>query len=129
MTVDIRIHGVGDYELLADVTFESEFFITTVYAGLRFNGANIPKILHEEIGCPTDFILESVLHDPLYGAKLIPRKACDQIFYEAAIAQGVDPIKAEVMRLGLELGGEEAYNSDYEKRFYYREFIKVVPKT
>jgi len=124
-TIDLRIHSKQDYEIIGDIQFISKKYKITVYKGLRYNSASIPRALWSIIGCPIDYAFEAALHDPLYGSRLLSRRECDVVFYEALILQGVPREKAIPMYLAVRKGGQSNYDEAITNASYYREFIKV----
>jgi hypothetical protein len=115
MTVDLRIHGVGQYELLQDVSVQVNGWHITVYKGFKWDGASIPKFLWDRVGCPLDYALESLIHDALYRSNALPRKLSDKIFYELLIRGHIIAVKAKAMYLGVRLGGSSAYSNTPNK--------------
>jgi hypothetical protein len=112
MTVDLRIHGVGQYELLQDVSVQVNGWHITVYKGFKWDGASIPQNLWSKIGCPLDYALESLIHDALYRTGLLDRKTADKIFHALLSRRNdVSAVVAKIMYLGVRAGGSSAYNS------------------
>jgi len=128
-TIDLRIHGVQDYEILRNIQFISKNYKVkiTVGKGLRYNAASTPRVLWSVIGCPIDYAFPAAFHDPLYGSRLLPRRVCDAIFYEILLSQGVPREKAIPMYLALRTGGQSAYDESLENMAYYRDFIMIEP--
>lgn len=126
--VDLRILGERNYQLLADIYFETDKYCIFVNKGFRWNGADIPRILWEEFGCPLDFAFESCIHDALYGSHLLARRECDEIFKLALLAQGVGEVKAHTMYMGVVVGGEDKYNESMGNVAYHRDYVIVITK-
>lgn len=124
--IDIRIHGVGKYELLQDVSVSVNGWIITVYKGFVWDGASIPESLIDVIGCPIDYAYESCIHDALYRTHLLDRKSADKIFHKLLVQNGVPLIKAKAMYLAVRVGGEEAY-SNTSMKSHYRNFVFIEP--
>lgn len=124
--IDIRIHGLGDYELLSDVTATVNGWNITVLKGFIWDGASIPQNLWDDIGCPIDYAEESLVHDALYRTNLLDRKSADKIFHKLLIRNGVSPVIAKMMYLGVRVGGEDAYNHTPSKA-EYRKYVMITP--
>lgn len=82
-----------------------------VPARFTTNGLTLPRIplvlaMFDNYGFPA-----SVVHDYLYAASGVGRKASDQVFYRALRASGVAKWRAGLMYAGVRLFG----------RFYYKE--------
>lgn len=126
--IDLRIHGIGDYELLTNVNVQVNGWTITVYKGFRYNGANIPQILWDDIGCPLDYALESLFHDALYRSRLLDRKTSDKIFHALLSRRDdVSMVTAKAMYLGVRFGGESAYEQAKEDMASYRDYVYVMP--
>ncbi len=50
-----------------------------------------------------------VIHDLLYCQNELPRKACDELFYQMLLALGADRRRAWLMYVGLRIGGWRRY--------------------
>lgn len=126
--MDIRIHGVGKYELLNDVHVSVNGWDITVYKGFVWDGASIPHNLWDEIGCPLDYAIESLVHDALYRTNLLDRKTADKIFHALLSRRDdVGAVVAKIMYLGVRACGSGAYDGSSTKaadRAYVRA-IKV----
>lgn len=126
--VDIRVLGIQDYSLLSDVYFETNKWCIYVSKGFRFDGASIPRMFWEEIGCPIDFVYAGCIHDALYRTHLLSRKEADYILYLALIESGVSKVQARVMYLAVRAGGQQAYDDGIHMMAHYRNYAKVIPK-
>lgn len=124
--IDLRIHGIGKYELLADVNVIVDHWDITVLSGFTWDGASIPKNLWDDIGCPIDYAEESLIHDALYRTHLLDRKTADKIFHKLLIRNGVSPVIAKMMYLGVRIGGEDAYINTPSKA-NARKYVIILP--
>jgi hypothetical protein len=111
MTIDLRIHKAGEYELLQDVSVLVNDMIITVYKGFKWDGASIPKFLWGRIGCPLDYALESLIHDALYRSNASPRKIADKAFHALLGRRGIGKMKAKAMYIGVRIGGSSSYDN------------------
>lgn len=124
--IDIRIHSVGKYELLDDVSVSINGWRITVYKGFIWDGASIPRSLWDDIGCPLDYAKESLIHDALYRTNLLDRKSADKVFHKLLIQKGVSPVIAKMMYIGVRVGGEEAYTNTPSKSDA-RKYVMITP--
>ena len=123
--IDIRIHGLGKYELLADISVTANGWKITVYKGFTWDGASIPQDLWDDIGCPLDFAVESLIHDALYRTHLLDRKSADKVFHRLLLDNGVSMVKAKAMYLAVRAMGESSYNSANMKA-HYRNYVSIT---
>lgn len=109
--LEVRFDAEDQYTLLSPLVFQSKKYTITVLDGFKWNGANIPKLLQGFTECPMSYQMAyaSCLHDALYASKLLNRKDCDKIFYEALAALGMDKAEAYTYYLGVRAGGESFY--------------------
>lgn len=123
--IDVRIHGIGKYELLNDVSVSVNGWNITVYKGFMYDGASIPQNLWDDIGCPIDYALESLIHDALYRTHLLDRKSTDKIFHRLLVQNGVPMVKAKAMYLAVRVGGQSAWDNTPSKETA-RAYVSVV---
>lgn len=119
----IKVLKGGRFQLLTPIMYNLKDKIITIHTGFTWDGASIPRSLWSTIGCPSDYLYESCLHDALYASNIYNRKDSDKMFYYALIARGVDYVTAKAMYLAVRVGGEFAY--DREGMADAREFISV----
>lgn len=124
--IDVRIHGIGDYELLSNVNISVNGWDINVYSGFKWDGASIPRSLWEEIGCPMDYMLESCIHDALYRTHLLDRKTSDKILHEL-VKQSNGSVVAKAMYLGVRFGGDSAYEKAKYSMAHYRDYVSILP--
>ena len=114
--IDIRIHGVGKYELLQDISVSENGWTIEVLKGFIWDGASIPQNLWDDVGCPIDYAVESLVHDALYRTHLLDRKIADKIFHSLLMRrEDVSASLAKIMYLGVRVGGEYSYNNTPSK--------------
>jgi len=104
----------GKVKLLTDLSFKVRGVIITLKAGYIWDMASIPRFARGVIGCPSEFIGESGVHDVLYESGLYPRDICDLILYLLLRSGGefkdkVDRITAKTIYAGVRVGGESHY--------------------
>ena len=122
--IDIRVNGVGNYELLSDVSVSVNGWNITVYKGFTWDGASIPKSLWSEVGCPIDYAVESLVHDALYRTNLLSKDIADDILYSLLVSNGVSDVIANAMYLAVSVAGYDAYNGANMKS-HYRNYVSV----
>jgi len=66
----------------------------------------IAELFVEDFGLHTQ---AAVLHDYLYGSKLVPRAQADYLFYEAMLSCGVGKFKAKAMYYAVRAFGWRSY--------------------
>ena len=122
--IDVRINGVGKYELLSDVSVSVNGWNITVYKGFTWDGASIPKSLWSEVGCPIDYAVESLIHDALYRTALLNKDEADLIFKSLLLSNGVNEITANLMYLAVSSFGYSSFGSD---KSLARNYVMITP--
>lgn len=110
---DSSEEGRGSWRLLSPLIYKSADGVTyTVPTGFVTDFASVPRvpIVFDELGDRGN--LAATLHDWLYtvdpktGAHPVQtRLEADELLREAAIAQGVSSFDAEILFLGVRVGG------------------------
>lgn len=80
----------------------------TIPRGFKSDGCSIPKIFRWLLGCQhtPQFVPASIIHDYLIeNSDLVSydRKRASLIFFHSLINEGVSPVKAALMFIGVEL--------------------------
>jgi hypothetical protein len=127
-TVDLRVLGKQRYQLLNSISYIDDNWIITVMKGFMYDGASIPRSLWDNIGCPIDYAYASAIHDGLYRSRLLGRKDCDKIFYNALLQSGEHKTTALSMYLAVRAGGQQAYDDARHMMAHYRNYIVIIPK-
>jgi hypothetical protein len=125
--IDIRVLGTQRYLLLDEVHYKDAKWKIVVYRGFDFDGASIPRGMWTTIGCPMDYVYAAAIHDALYASRLLDRKSCDKIFYNALLMSGVDKALALTMYLAVRAGGQAAYDEGDDVVHHYRDYVSVLP--
>lgn len=123
--IDVRIHSKDKIELLTNQGIEEYGFRITVYAGFIWDGASIPRILWEELGCPFNYLMPSLFHDALYRTHLLDRKTADKIFHRLLSKAGVDMVTAKALYLGVRVGGQTSWDDNFAMLSHYRNYVKI----
>lgn len=78
-----------------------------VPAGVRFNGASIPRVFWSTIGGPYEgkYRTASIIHDYYCDVRLRSWQSVHRMFYDAMISSGVDLKTAKIMYLAVLYGG------------------------
>ena len=118
----------GYVKLLADVPFLIRGVRITAHAGYVWNMASIPKFLRGIVGCPSDLIGESLLHDLIYESGIYPRETADLYLYLILRSGGqykdeVDKLRAKAIYAGVRTCGAPYYKSGNVSAA--REFVSI----
>ena len=95
-------------ELVNDFVITTRQYIITERAGLRSDGASIPRAAWTALGLQPfsgSTIEASLAHDGLYQGQLLPRATCDLIFRELLFKAGVESNKCEIMYAAVDRAG------------------------
>ncbi|HYD00301.1 MAG TPA: DUF1353 domain-containing protein [Phycisphaerales bacterium] len=84
--------------------------------GATSDGASIPRLLWRILPPFGKYWKAALLHDYLYRDTRRPKKECDLLLKEAAIACGVPAWKAQILYLGVALFGRLAFNNNRRKQ-------------
>lgn len=98
--------------------------VITVPAGSTCDGASVPRVLWRALPPFGRYWLAAWLHDYLYRDTDMARINCDDLFKEAMISLGVDPLRAEAMYQGVRLGGQSAFDQNRARRLENRHGVK-----
>lgn len=125
---DIRVLKGGKVELLSPLIFKHKNIEIVLHIGFIWDLASIPKGLHDIMGDPFDYVMESALHDALYGTALFTREESDLYFYLALRSGGkykdsVGKVKAKALHAGVRIGGEPHYRTGSISKA--REFVSI----
>ena len=84
----------------------------------RSDCTSIPQFLWSVLGHPFqhDVRKEGVLHDFLYRNALVKRIIADQMYFDALIEGGCDPVKAQILFSGVRAGGGDVYKKYKHER-------------
>lgn len=129
---DIRVLKGGKVKLIAPLKFKYRGMLITILAGYIWDLASIPDGLHDIVGDPFDYVMESGVHDPLYESGLFSRDECDLIFYLLLRSGGqfkdpVNKVRAKALYAGVRMGGGSHYrtgNISAAREFVSIEMIK-----
>jgi hypothetical protein len=97
---------------LSDPDGPGEGQIFTVGAGLRVDGASIPRFFWRVIGCPLRgrYAPGAAIHDGFYKSHVVTRRKADQLFLEMLRDLGVGEPKALAMYSAVRIGGGRAWD-------------------
>lgn len=117
--VDGSDDGRGTWQLLFPLIYESDILkgeVVAVPEGFITDFASVPRI-------PVAFLLAggygrmaAVVHDYLYTTHQVDRPTADSIFREALLAMGEVPWRAQMMYLGVRVGGASPWVADGQKQ-------------
>ena len=99
---------VAHFRLLDELRFEEadgEVWVTPSNAIL--DGRSVPLLFNKLIGNPFDleFRKTAITYDFAVKSKFHPWKSAQRMFYDGAVTEGVDPVKAKVMYTLLSASG------------------------
>ncbi len=112
-----------DWKLTKPIVYSARNGQTYVVPrGASTDGASTPAIIASILPPTGDYWLAAVLHDAAYRNDLrlvdgitradLSKDDCDDLLLEAMELTGVDPIVAETIFQGVQLGGSSAYRAD-----------------
>lgn len=128
---DIRVLKGGTVSLLSPLKFRDSRVEITLHAGFTWDLASIPDGLHDIVGDPFDYVMESALHDALYESGLFSRDDSDLYFYLALRSGGefkdsVNKITAKALYAGVRIGGASHYKTGNISKA--RDFVSIEIK-
>jgi len=107
----------GEWVLCNDLKFLTPGGTTvTVPRGFITDLASIPRLVQLLPGFDVNGASRkpAVLHDYLYCVQLYTRSICDELFYHALLAEGVQPLTARLFYRGVRIGGWMYYDKRSE---------------
>lgn len=118
-SLDVRLvddtanSGRGEWELLADLVYQSDVAHCTIVAkkGERTDFASVPR-------APLIFLLQgdkghkaAAIHDHLYRTKELDRELSDEVLREALLVCGYSQEDADAFFFGVRVGGYSHYGT------------------
>ncbi len=111
-----------NWKLLKPIVYTSRNGQTYIVPrGASTDGASTPAIIASILPPTGDYWLAAILHDSCYRNDLrladgmtradLSKDDCDSLLLEAMELTGVDPIIAETIYQGVQLGGSSAYRA------------------
>jgi hypothetical protein len=107
-TLDPPAKAGDDWTIMQDwVTPEINGVAVAISAGMRTDGASIPRIAWRVVGHPLQVPLlgPALGHDALYAAELVQRDEADRWFLEAMRRAGIGWIKRTAIYAAVRAGG------------------------
>lgn len=108
-TLDVRHHSPDKWELLSPLVVVAKDKLVRVPPGFVTDFASVPRI-------PLAFMLfgnvghrSATVHDYLYQTGQVTREEADAIFKELLAEEGAGSLRANLMHLGVRLGGASHY--------------------
>jgi hypothetical protein len=86
--------------------------VITIPAGAESDGASTPAAIWPTIPPFGSYWRAAYLHDYLYRYTQRPKSECDSLLLEAMLSCGVGEIEARLIYEGVNIGGNDAFNSD-----------------
>lgn len=90
--------------------------VIDIPAGSESDGASTPQFMWNLLPSSGDYWMAAFLHDYLYRYSDKPRGECDSLLKEAMYRLGVNKFKANIIYLGVRMGGWLAYRSSRKAR-------------
>lgn len=107
--------------------WEDDKYEIRVLQGFDFDFASIPTIITNILPKNgQEYDRAACLHDALYSCHWLPKNVCDEIFYNAMIADGVSKVKARSMYLAVKWFGGSAYKNNNENEVQYYKNLVIV---
>lgn len=111
--IAVKTSDGKNFSLFESFSFTDQFGNTyEVPVGFETDGPSIPRALWIDLPPFGNYWLPAVLHDFLYRKTKLDKAMCDNVFYNAMIANGVPRIRAGEIYNGVHLGGWSSFNSD-----------------
>lgn len=105
----LQAYAKGEWVLATDFRYQASD--GTIYTAPRYfitDLASTPWIVTPLLQGIEDRAC-GVIHDLLYCQNDLPREVCDALFYEMLLSLGADRRRADLMHLGLRIGGGPRY--------------------
>lgn len=110
------------YEVSDDVATKAAGAKICVPKFFQYDGASIPPAAWQAIGTPFEprFMVAAVFHDWLYHTHQIDKEDTDGLFYDLLVANGVNKVKAALMKAAVEAFGGWYWNNDSDDLAYLK---------
>lgn len=109
--LDLRAWVPGEWLVLAPMPYRSlggRMFV--VPGGFITDLASIPQVAQAILPIDDETRMPAVLHDWLYCVQETSRRQADDLFHEALLRAGVNPVKARTMWSAVRVGGWRYWN-------------------
>jgi hypothetical protein len=108
------------YEVAADVFRTIDNVTIRIPKFFQYDGSSLPMPAWPIFGTPFSPRLmgASVFHDWLYHTHQVAKKTADDLFYDMLIEDGLDPLKAKMMKSAVTDFGDTSWASDARDRDY-----------
>lgn len=125
-----RVPGSEDMRVLEETfTFYSDVLSVgiRVHKGYQSDLASVPRLFWRLIPPDGKHSPAAWVHDVLYEAEVVPRKAADDVFREALKELGVGALKRNIMYWAVRLGGGLTWDKHTDESIYNaRTFVTLV---
>ena len=98
----------GQWEVTEGLTYKG----IQVEVGQLTDGASIPLVLQPFLRKGGPIFCPSVIHDTSYRNSYFNRAACDRIFLDAMVDNGVNKLERAFLYYGVRLFGGKSYNEN-----------------
>ncbi len=108
------------YEVVADVMRSAANITIRIPKFFQYDGSSLPMPVWPIFGTPFSPRLmgASVFHDWLYHTHLVPKNIADGLFHQMLLEDGVDTVRAAMMKSAVSDFGEESWNNDADDQAY-----------
>jgi hypothetical protein len=118
------------YEVAGDLATKSAGATIRVPKFFQYDGASIPPAAWQAIGTPFEprFMVAAVFHDWLYHTHQIDKDDTDDMFYGLLVANGVNKVRAALMKAAVETFGDWYWNNDSDDLAYMKRLAARIKK-
>lgn len=118
------------YEVAGDLATKAAGAVIRVPKFFQYDGASIPPAAWQTIGTPFEprFMVPAVFHDWLYHTHQIAKDDTDDLFYDLLVANGVNKVKAALMKAAVETFGNWYWNNDSDDLAYLKRLASRIKK-
>jgi len=118
------------YEVAGDLSLKAAGALVRVPKFFQYDGASIPPAAWQAIGTPFEprFMFASVFHDWLYHTHQVDKDETDGLFYDLLVANGVNKVKAALMKAAVGTFGDWYWNNDSDDLAYLKRLAARIRK-
>lgn len=119
-------YSARTWQVVEDFTVKTSYGIFTVPKGMITDLASVPRCLWCILPPFGNYTIASVLHDYLYGSKIVSFSVADKVFKEVMLKYNTPKIQANIMYLSVRF-----FSGVIKKDFLYsikKTNLKVVKK-
>jgi hypothetical protein len=116
------------YEVVTDVSRKVGNVTIAVPKFFQYDGSSLPLVAWPVFGTPFSPHLmgASLFHDWLYHTHQVTKKAADKLFHQMLIEDGVDNVKAWMMKQAVDDFGDGSWSNDSDDLGYIKRLTKRI---